>query len=70
MSNSTTSPNGWLTADTASPAVKKIIGIVHEYWHRSCSRRELMALDARDLRDLRLTRADAMREARKSFWKE
>jgi uncharacterized protein YjiS (DUF1127 family) len=29
-----------------------------------------MALDPRDLRDLRLTRADVMREAGKSFWKE
>lgn len=70
MSNSTTSPNGWLTVDAASPAIKRFIETVREYWHRSCSRRELMALDARDLHDLRLTRADAMREARKSFWKE
>jgi len=29
-----------------------------------------MALGTRALWDLRLTRADAMKEARKSFWKE
>jgi uncharacterized protein YjiS (DUF1127 family) len=62
--------NGWLTADGGSFAVKRIIGTIREWRHRARSRRDLMALDARTLWDMRLTRADAMREAGKSFWKK
>jgi uncharacterized protein YjiS (DUF1127 family) len=56
--------------DAGAFAVKKFIEIVREWWRRASSRRELMALDTRDLWDLRLTRADAMREAGKSFWED
>jgi uncharacterized protein YjiS (DUF1127 family) len=62
--------NGRLPADAGSFAVKRIIETIREWQRRARSRRDLMALDPRDLRDLRLTRADAMREAGKSFWKE
>jgi uncharacterized protein YjiS (DUF1127 family) len=61
---------GWLTADVGSFAVKKVIETIREWRRRARSRGDLMALDPRDLRDLRLTRADVMREAGKSFWKE
>jgi uncharacterized protein YjiS (DUF1127 family) len=57
-------------ADAGVVAVKRLIEAVREWWHRASSRRELMALNARDLWDLRLTRADAMKEAGKSFWEE
>lgn len=43
---------------------------VAQWRHRARSRRDLMALDGRELRDLRLTRCDAMKEAGKPFWKE
>ena len=51
-------------------AVKRIFGTIREWRRRARSRRDLMALDPRDLRDLRLTRLDVLREARKSFWTE
>jgi uncharacterized protein YjiS (DUF1127 family) len=62
--------NGSPKADAGSLAVKKILGTIREWRRRARSRRDLMALDPRDLRDLRLTRMDVLREARKSFWKE
>lgn len=49
---------------------QKVIETIREWSRRASSRRELMALDTRDLWDLRLTRADAMKEGGKSFWKE
>jgi uncharacterized protein YjiS (DUF1127 family) len=62
--------NRGLMADTGVFARKRVIEIVREWWRRASSRRELMALNNRDLWDLHLTRADAMKEAGKSFWKE
>jgi uncharacterized protein YjiS (DUF1127 family) len=62
--------NEWLTANAGCFAVKRIIETFGEWRRRARSRQDLMALDPRDLRDLRLTRIDALREARKSFWKE
>lgn len=43
---------------------------VAEWRHRARSRRDLMALDERDLWDMHLTRCDALYESSKSFWKE
>ncbi len=57
-------------ADASAVAVKEAVETIREWWRRASSRRELMALNTRDLWDLRLTRADAMKEAGKSFWKE
>ncbi|MBE0404685.1 MULTISPECIES: DUF1127 domain-containing protein [Halomonas] len=37
--------------------------------HRERSRRQLLTLDDRLLRDIGITRAQAQREGRKSFWK-
>jgi uncharacterized protein YjiS (DUF1127 family) len=71
MTNSTLSQaNRRPIADAGAAALKRAVETIREWWHRASSRRELMALDTRDLWDLRLTRADAMREAGKSFWKE
>jgi len=41
-----------------------------EWWRRVRSRDDLMALSDRDLRDIRATRCDALREARKPFWRK
>jgi uncharacterized protein YjiS (DUF1127 family) len=62
--------NRRLTVDASSIAVKRIVGTIREWRRRARSRQDLMALGPRDLRDLRLTRVDVLREARKSFWKE
>lgn len=40
------------------------------YRQRHRSRRSLMVLDDRLLKDIGLSRADALRESRKPFWKE
>ena len=58
------------TADAGPGSVKRVIETIREWRRRASSRRELMALDTRDLWDLRLTRADAMKEAGKSFWED
>jgi uncharacterized protein YjiS (DUF1127 family) len=57
-------------ADASAVSVKRVIETIREWSRRASSRRELMALDTRDLWDLRLTRADAMKEGGKSFWKD
>ena len=54
-------------ADASAVAAKRAVETIREWWRRASSRRELMALNTRDLWDLRLTRADAMKEAGKSF---
>jgi uncharacterized protein YjiS (DUF1127 family) len=56
--------------DASAVSVKRVMRTIREWARRASSRRELMALDTRDLWDLRLTRADAMREAGKSFWED
>jgi uncharacterized protein YjiS (DUF1127 family) len=43
---------------------------IAEWRRRARSRRELMALDGRDLRDILLTRCDVLRESDKPFWKK
>lgn len=69
--NSTLSrANGGLTADGNSFALKRIVKMIREWRRRARSRRDLMALDSRALWDVRLTRADAMKEAGKPFWQE
>jgi uncharacterized protein YjiS (DUF1127 family) len=44
--------------------------LVGEWFRRMESRRELAALNDRALRDIGLTRVDALREADKPFWRE
>jgi uncharacterized protein YjiS (DUF1127 family) len=43
---------------------------IAQWRRRARSRRDLMALDRRELWDLHLTRCDAMKEAGKPFWKD
>jgi uncharacterized protein YjiS (DUF1127 family) len=43
---------------------------IAEWRRRARSRRDLMALNERDLWDMHLTRCDALYEASKPFWRE
>jgi uncharacterized protein YjiS (DUF1127 family) len=47
----------------------KVAARVREWLRRSCSRQDMMALSARELWDIGLTRIDVEREARKPFWR-
>lgn len=57
-------------ADAIPSLGKRLLETVREWRRREASRRDLMALDDRALWDIRLTRADAAREASKPFWRE
>lgn len=52
------------------PLGERVMEAVREWRRRSRSRRELLMLSERDLRDVRLTRCDVMSEAHKPFWKQ
>ena len=44
-------------------------GLVTEWLHRIESRRDLAGLSDRELRDIGITRVDALGEAEKPFWR-
>ena len=44
-------------------------GLIVEWLHRIESRRDLAALSDRELRDIGITRVDALGEAEKPFWR-
>ena len=44
-------------------------GMIGEWLHRIESRRDLAALSYRELRDIGITRVDALSEAEKPFWR-
>jgi uncharacterized protein YjiS (DUF1127 family) len=44
-------------------------GLIAEWLHRIESRRDLAALSDRELRDIGITRVDALTEAEKPFWR-
>ena len=50
--------------------MRKIIGTVSLWHERARQRRRLLQLDDRMLRDIGVSRADAVREADKPFWQE
>jgi uncharacterized protein YjiS (DUF1127 family) len=56
--------------DAASGLRAQAKACIAEWRRRARSRRELMALDGRDLRDILLTRCDVLREADKPFWEK
>jgi uncharacterized protein YjiS (DUF1127 family) len=56
--------------ETALRLHTQAIACIAEWRRRARSRRELMALDGRQLWDIHLTRCDAKSEAGKPFWKE
>jgi uncharacterized protein YjiS (DUF1127 family) len=57
-------------ADALLVLRQKLVETVVEWRRRASSRRDLARLSDRDLWDLRLTRADAQREANKPFWQD
>ena len=57
-------------ADALAMLRRKFFETIQEWRRRADSRRDLTRLSDRDLWDLRLTRADAEREANKPFWQE
>jgi uncharacterized protein YjiS (DUF1127 family) len=57
-------------ASATSSLRSKFAATVCEWWRRSRSRRDIMALNERELWDIGLTRIDVEREAGKPFWRE
>jgi len=49
---------------------KSLVSCLREWRQRSRVRAELAAFDARMLRDIGITRCDAIREISKPFWRE
>nr|WP_298378976.1 DUF1127 domain-containing protein [uncultured Halomonas sp.] len=50
--------------------ISRCFARLREYQRRRYSRRQLLELDLHQLKDIGLSRADAVREGRKPFWKE
>jgi uncharacterized protein YjiS (DUF1127 family) len=50
--------------------LRRALALLDIWRRRLRDRRELALLDDRSLRDIGLTRYDALREARKPFWRE
>jgi uncharacterized protein YjiS (DUF1127 family) len=70
MATTTSFRHDVLAMANAIPSMgKKLIETVREWQRRVRSRRDLMALSRRDLWDMRVTRAEAEREANKPFWR-
>ncbi len=57
-------------SDVISSLCKNSVATVREWRRRSRSRRDLMTLGERDLRDVRLTRSEAVQEGSKPFWQD
>jgi uncharacterized protein YjiS (DUF1127 family) len=51
------------------PALRRFSAMIREWRIHARSRRELLALDDRMLKDIGITRIDAQREAAKPFWR-
>jgi uncharacterized protein YjiS (DUF1127 family) len=46
-----------------------ILALLKAWWQRAYERQELLTLNDQMLRDIGITRCDAMREADKPFWR-
>jgi uncharacterized protein YjiS (DUF1127 family) len=62
--------HGIVTTGRLSYLGENLAARFREWQRRSRSRRDLMMLNDRELWDVRLSRVDARREARKPFWQE
>lgn len=51
------------------PAALRPLAWLARVWRRRTERAELLSLTERELRDIGLTRYDALTEARKPFWR-
>lgn len=63
-------PAGYPTRGLARAGPRRLLRWLLEGMERARQRRELAQLDARMLRDLGLTRGQALAEARKPFWRK
>ena len=59
---------GWIVAPAAAEPRTSIVATVREWLRRSRTRSEIADLDEHLLRDIGLTRFDAVAESRKLFW--
>jgi len=59
---------GWIVAPAATEPRAGIVALVREWLRRSRTRHEIADLDEHLLRDIGLTRLDAVAESRKPFW--
>jgi uncharacterized protein YjiS (DUF1127 family) len=53
----------------AGATLRRARGTAIVWWQRASERRQLLALDDRCLRDIGMTRYDAIHEGRKPFWR-
>ena len=58
-----------LLANTSSSVVGQLLRTAWATWDRQRQRRALLDLDAHTLRDIGLTREEALNEGLKPFWK-
>jgi uncharacterized protein YjiS (DUF1127 family) len=54
---------------TVLPALWRFTAVIREWHRRARSRRELLALDDHMLKDIGITRVDALYEVAKPFWR-
>jgi uncharacterized protein YjiS (DUF1127 family) len=67
---STISMLHWTRHAACGRSYRDFVALLREWRRRQQSRRELAGLCERALRDIRLSRYDALREANKPFWRE
>jgi uncharacterized protein YjiS (DUF1127 family) len=60
--------NGWIVPPAAAEQPGRLVALLREWLHRSRTRSTIRELDDRMLRDIGLTRGDALVEADKPFW--
>lgn len=58
----------WLLKTLAGTLIVRPAHLLRSWWRRYLEREQLLRLDDRVLRDIGITRADALGEWRKSFW--
>jgi uncharacterized protein YjiS (DUF1127 family) len=63
-----TSRSAWRGRRDHEPQRRLPFGLLHEWWRRRHSRASLSRLDARMLKDIGLSYAEAEHEANKPFW--
>ena len=49
--------------------LRELTALIQLWWRRARDRQALMAMCDRSLKDFGITRYDALREARKPFWR-
>lgn len=59
---------GWIVAPTATEPSLGVMALLRQWLRRSRTRYEIAELDEHLLRDIGLTRFDAVVESRKHFW--